>query len=78
MENIERNKKLREILFPLGFESTSLAHSVFTHKMYNHTFDFSKTDTDVYWVMDTIFKTCEQWGQFKKAYEIRSALNIIE
>jgi len=71
---IEREK----LLFDLGFTKCEDDPRKWEHKMFEHgRFDFTDKDPDLFWTMDTIFKTCIKAGETIKANTLwNSFVNI--
>ena len=67
----ERLERINNFLVPLGFEEIDLKPGIFTHKMFEGgVFDMTSTDPDTFWIMDTIFKTVQEYGGKQKSKEV--------
>ena len=67
----ERLERINNFLVPLGFEEIDLKPGIFTHKMFEGgAFDMTSTDLDAFWIMDTIFKTVQEYGKTQKQEEL--------
>ena len=75
---MKRENEIRNSLKSMGFKETE-TNLVFSHKMFEGgLFDLSATDSDIFWIMKTIFTKCEEFGKQTKAEEIRKTLLIFQ
>jgi len=73
----ERLERINNFLVPLGFEEIDLKPGIFTHKMFEGgVFDMTSTDPDTFWIMDTIFKTVQEYGKTQKQEELIGVLGL--
>ena len=73
----ERLERINNFLVVLGFEEIDLKPGIFTHKMFEGgVFDMTSTDPDTFWIMDTIFKTVQEYGKTQKQEELIGVLGL--
>tara|TARA_S200002703_G_C3717274_1_gene220349 strand:- start:280 stop:525 length:246 start_codon:yes stop_codon:yes gene_type:complete len=72
--NTKQDNETISFLKSMGFEETETS-LVFSHKMFDGgLFDLSVTRANKFWIMKKIFSKCVEFGEHKKAEEIRKAL----